>query len=80
MAKADNMDKKEDKSNSELLEETFIKLENVVQTLEKEDISLEEAFNYYRDGVELLKICGSKLDEVEKKVMILNEAGGFDEF
>lgn len=80
MAKAEKMDIDEEKSNSELLEETFVKLENVVKDLEKEDISLEKAFDYYRDGVELLKICSEKLDDVEKKVMILNEAGGLDEF
>ncbi len=80
MAKAEKMDIDEEKSNSELLEETFVKLENVVKALEKEDISLEKAFDYYRDGVELLKICSEKLDDVEKKVMILNEAGGLDEF
>ena len=64
MAKAEKMDIDEEKSNSELLEETFVKLENVVKDLEKEDISLEKAFDYYRDGVELLKICSEKLDDV----------------
>ena len=62
------------------LEENFLKLEETIKFLERDDISLEEAFEQYQNGVKLLKSCNDKLDEVEKKVLILNEAGGLDEF
>lgn len=63
-----------------MLEESFEKLEQIVENLEKDDISLEEAFDYYKNGIELLKQCNEKLDEVEKKVMIITENGDLDEF
>lgn len=79
-AKSKKANSKEETDNGMLLEETFVELEKVVEALEKEDISLEKAFDYYKNGVELLKNCSEKLDEVEKKVLILNEAGDLDEF
>ena len=69
-----------EQSNAIALEENFLKLEETIKFLEREDISLEEAFEQYQNGVKLLKSCNDKLDEVEKKVLILNEAGGLDEF
>ena len=37
------------------LEEAFEKLEETVAALEQEDISLEESFQIYKNGMELLK-------------------------
>ena len=48
--------------------------------LHNEDISLEESFKEYQKGMELLKKCSETIDRVEKKVLILNENGGLDEF
>lgn len=70
----------EKSANGKLLEETFIEVENVIENLNKDDVSLEAAFDYYKNGIELLSVCKSKLDEVEKKVMILNDGGELDEF
>ena len=69
-----------EQSNAIALEENFLKLKETIKFLERDDISLEEAFEQYQNGVKLLKSCNDKLDEVEKKVLILNEAGGLDEF
>lgn len=62
------------------LEEAFIKLEQTVETLERDDISLEESFQVYKQGMELLKKCNDAIDRVEKKVLVLNENGETDEF
>lgn len=62
------------------LEEAFEQLEKTVEALEQEDISLEESFQIYKDGMELLKKCNQAIDQVEKKVLILNENGETDEF
>ena len=48
--------------------------------LEQEDISLEESFQLYKSGMELLKKCNQSIDMVEKKVLVLNENGETDEF
>ncbi len=55
------------------LEENFTKLEETIACLEAEDISLEEAFNAYSQGMALLKSCNEQIDMVEKKILILSE-------
>ena len=62
------------------LEEAFILLDDITRTLEDEEITLEDSFQAYKKGMDLLKICNDKIDKVEKKVMMLNEEGGLDEF
>lgn len=68
---------KEDAMN---LEEGFALLEEAVNKLEKEDISLEEAFRVYSQGMDLLRKCNEAIDRVEKKVLVMNEKGETDEF
>lgn len=65
---------------TESLEELFGTLDQVVEKLEKEDITLEESFNLYQQGMELLKKCNETIDVVEKKVQLLDEKGGYHEF
>ena len=36
------------------------------------DISLEESFDKYKLGMEILKVCSDKIDKVEKQIEILN--------
>lgn len=62
------------------IESIFEELEEKVSKLEDKDISLEEAFRVYSEGMKLLKVCNDKLDKVEKKVMQLNREGELDEF
>ncbi len=62
------------------LEEAFDKLEEAVTALEQEDISLEESFQIYQKGMELLSKCNQAIDQVEKKVLMLNEDGECHEF
>ncbi len=62
------------------LEETFKKLQETVESLETDSISLEDSFTKYEEGMRLLKSCHDKIDMVEKKVLSLNEAGDLDEF
>ena len=62
------------------LEEAFEKLEKTVEALEREDISLEESFRIYQEGMEILKKCNLEIDQVEKKVLVLNEDGESHEF
>lgn len=62
------------------LEEAFAALDEIAAALEDEDITLEDSFVAYKRGMDLLKICNDRIDRVEKKVMVLNEEGGLDEF
>lgn len=69
-----------DKKKEFNLEEAFLALDETVMRLEQEDISLEESFAEYQKGMELLKKCNEAIDQVEKKVLVLNEKGETNEF
>jgi Exonuclease VII small subunit len=62
------------------LEENFVRLENKMEQLEREDIPLEEAFRAYSEGMAILKQCSEQIDRVEKQVLKLNEEGQLEEF
>lgn len=65
---------------TESLETLFETLDEVVQKLEKEEITLEESFTLYQQGMELLKKCNETIDNVEKKVQLLDEKGEYHDF
>lgn len=69
-----------EENNRENLNEMFTELENVIKRLEGEDNSLENSFELYREGMELIRKCSRTIDEVEKKVLILDENGETHEF
>lgn len=62
------------------LDEAFLKLDEIVEALEGSSITLEESFQKYQQGMELVKMCSEKIDTVEKKVLVLNEEGEAYEF
>ena len=59
----------------ENLEEMFKDLEELIGKMENEEITLEQTFDLYNNGMELLKKCNLSIDEVEKKVLVLDENG-----
>lgn len=62
------------------LEAAFDSLDEIVEQLETEEVSLEESFTLYHKGMDLLKLCNEKIDKVEKQIRILDEDGGEHEF
>ena len=64
----------------ENLEEMFDRLDQVIGTLEGEDVSLEEAFGLYDKGMKLIRRCNQTINEVEKKILVLDENGEKHEF
>ena len=61
------------------LEEAFEKLDDMLAELESGDISLEECFERYQEGMKLLKQCNDIIEKVEKKVLKLNGSGELEE-
>ena len=61
------------------LEQIFAELEDLVGQMDEEE-SLEESFQLYRRGMDLLKTCSERIDKVEKQMMILDEKGELHEF
>ncbi len=58
------------------LEESFEKLDEVISRMESGNISLEESFKLYNEGIKLVKNCNSQLDRVEKQIVIINGGEG----
>lgn len=55
------------------LEESFEMLNAIIEKLEEEGTSLEDAFSLYEQGMKLSFHCQETIDTVEKKVRILSE-------
>ena len=49
-------------------EKALERLEEVVQSLENGDLSLDQAIDHYRLGMQLAKVCREKLTAAEQKV------------
>ena len=47
----------EQTSQEETLEEVFAQLDDLAEKLEDKETSLEDSFNLYKQGMELLKFC-----------------------
>lgn len=62
------------------LEKAFAQLNDTIEKLESQDITLEESFQTYKQGMELLKQCNDSIDKVEKKVLMIDESGKLNEF
>lgn len=62
------------------IEQALVEIENRLEYLQKPDISLEESFKIYKEGIDLVAVCSTKIDKIEKQVKKINEAGEIDEF
>jgi exodeoxyribonuclease VII small subunit len=52
-------------------------LEDIVQRLEKGELSLEESLKLYEEGIRLSRLCHTKLDEAEGRIeQLLKDARG----
>jgi exodeoxyribonuclease VII small subunit len=61
-------------------EQAMKRLEEISQTLEGGEISLEESIKLYQEGIKLIEFCQGKLDEAQKMVQKLsrNAAGDLE--
>ena len=69
-----------EKDEQMTLEEAFKELDRLASQLEDRNTSLEDSFNLYRQGMELLKYCNDRLDTVEKKMLEISEDGAYHAF
>ena len=62
------------------IEKKFEKLERLVNKLETEKLSLEESISLYEEAMKLSKELSLELNEVTKKVLLIQEDGKKEEF
>lgn len=56
-------------------EEALARLEAIVRSLEGGDAPLDKSLELFEEGVSLVKLCNSKLDNARQKVTMLTENG-----
>jgi exodeoxyribonuclease VII small subunit len=52
-------------------EQSLKRLEEIVDKLEGEELSLDDSLKLFEEGVKLAESCGRRLDDAEKKVTLL---------
>ena len=62
------------------LEERFAHLEQIVARMEDADVSLDEAFELYKKGLDEVKSANDMVQGMEKAMLVLNSDGQLEEF
>jgi exodeoxyribonuclease VII small subunit len=61
-------------SRQKSFEESFSRLEKILQKLESEDCSLEQTIELYEEGLTLTKFCYDKLNSAELRIKEINKS------
>lgn len=69
-----------EENNTKTIEESFEALEDIITKLESSDISLDESFALYKNGMEELKQANDKIEQTKKAVMAISKDGGLEVF
>jgi len=71
--------KKEEKQKKSI-DESLKGLQEIIQKMEVDELSLEDAFQLYEQGIQQIQACKIELDLVEKKMLQLTSKGDLVEF
>ena len=58
-------------SEKQPFEKTLSDLQAIIEELESENLSLDKMVHLFEDGMNLMKICRTQLDEVENRITTL---------
>ena len=71
--KAETGEGKKKKEEAPGIEESFRRLDELLEKMEDEETPLEEAFSLYEQGLGLIKNAGAQIDRIEQKLSLLGE-------
>ncbi|HBA96744.1 MAG TPA: exodeoxyribonuclease VII small subunit [Lachnospiraceae bacterium] len=54
------------------LEQSFECLNDIIDQLQGGELTLEESFKKYEEGMKLVKNCSEAIDKVEKKLIVID--------
>ena len=60
-------------------EKSLAELEQIVENMERGELSLEQALKDFERGIELTRACQGALQQAEQKVRVLAQKGGVEE-
>lgn len=55
------------------IDEKIVKLSQIIDKLEKDDVALTDSLNYFNEGAELVKECYKLLNETKGKVTAIKQ-------
>lgn len=55
------------------IEEKFEEIDKIINSLEMNESSLDESFELYKKGMDIIKECNTEIEKVEKQVVILTQ-------
>ena len=58
------------------LENAITELNNLVEKMESEQLTIEESLSFFEQGIKLTKFCQKNLKEAEQKVQCLTDKSG----
>lgn len=62
------------------VEEHFSIIEETIEQMEQGDISLDQSFALYQNGIKEIKAVNEMLDAMEKEMLVLSREGNLEEF
>ena len=60
--------------NNKSFEENMIRLEQIVRSMERGEVALEESLKLFQEGTTLVEACGKLLDNAELQVKMVMTA------
>ncbi len=74
------MEEEKKETSESNIDGLLAQVEECIGRLEDPQISLEDSFRYYEEGVRKLKLCGEKVEQIEKKMLMINGQGELEDF
>jgi len=59
--------------NNMTFEDAVKKIEDIIKEMENGRLPLEQSLERFEDGIKLVKLCNTKLDNYEKKITLVIE-------
>ncbi|MCR5704815.1 MAG: exodeoxyribonuclease VII small subunit [Eubacterium sp.] len=58
------------------IEENFEEIQNIITAMQGEEMTLNESFEQYKKGLELVKNCNDQIERIEKEMQVIGEGNG----
>lgn len=54
------------------IEQSFEQLDKIIEKMQSEDLSLEDTFHLYKEGISLVEGCSQKIEKIQCEIQKLN--------
>lgn len=61
----------EEKQTEMTIEESFDKLDAIINSMQASSLSLQETFDLYKEGIALVEQCSRKIDKIKCEIEVI---------